>query len=472
MFKAKISGIEQAGDKIGRLHEAVSNATEATGAANSKFLVSSIGAWATGASGASLLIENNLHVVDYALLDLKTDFANAAGDLSGEISGLRDQVMQPIKGGTTDPDKVRYDAAAPVDARAAMAACDLQTMQTSLKSATNALNGLEDAGGIAAQLQSLGTALQDEATAIEQLRASYTAFAGGIDAFEAKYAAAMNPDEFIKESMVDKASGDMNATYSTSGLGTTVAFLGKVKGTTPKGAGPFGAYCTFGIKGLKSWSSLIGKTMDGFHKNKLWINPTYAEWGNKVQEGLGLFLPKQWNKAATDFAGAVKPAGDSANTVSSLMKKAGAGDAAGKFLQKADGVAKAGTKLKVFGRVLGWAGDAIEVSNIVGNSVKAYGTAKGDSSDKLAAAITTGTGGVAKFLITKGATAIGAACGGPVGAFVGTIVGEGLSWGIGKIAESDFFQGLKTGAANAVSDIIDAFTGGSQSAFSRTAPAM
>ena len=464
MFKAKISGIEQAAGRIGQLQTAVSDAGGATRTANSKFLVSSAGAWATGASGESLLIENNLHVFDYALLNLKNGFDGAAADLRGEVAGLRDRVMMSVEGSASDQDKVSYDAGAAVDAGAASALSDLDALKTGIGNAVGSLAGLEDSGAIASQLDSLNAAVEKQTSAIEDLRSSYAAFAAGVASFEGKYSALFNPDTFIDDEMVEKANRQMDSMFAASGMGGSIAFLNRVKGSSPKSAGPLGAYCTLGIKGAKSWSSLIGKTLDGMRADKLVTGPTVGIWWGKVQESLGLFLPGQWRKAAKDFK-AVSVSGKSAGTMSGLLKKAGAGNAADKFLQKADGVAKSGTKLKVFGRVLGWAGDAIEVANIVGNSVKAYGTAQGDASDRAAAAITTGTGQTLKFLATKGLTAIGAAFGGPVGAFVGTIAGEAVSWGIGELVKNDVFKDFKTGADRFISNAIDKITGGKESVF-------
>ena len=452
MFKVNISEFDQAKEKLNETSDVIEALVAEVGYANSEFLMSSFGAWASGASESSILIENDARILSMAVSRLSGQFECASGAIEGSLAPKRDAVMSSIDASPSDPNRLYFDAGASIMTDCTEADISYDHLEAKRMDALGALGGLENAGAIQGALDALGTELNSGKTVVFYLQRNFHALDDAVREFESEYAAQFNPDEFVTDLMINDASQEMEDTFNASGLGGLLCFLGNVKGHSANN--PFGAYGTVGTKGLAAWLSAIGKYVEGF-KDLSWIDFSdfkslssfMSAWGEKFRESMGLFLPgSEWRKVA-DLIKEGK------------VLEPGTQTLVGEADDLCRDIVGTGGKIKGVGRVLGWLGLGVDCANIVGDSAKAYATAEGDESDKAAAAITTGVAGAVKTVVSKGVGAACAVLGGPIGAAVGCVAGEAASWAVGAFMDWEPVKAIGKDIENGISGAIDAVCG-------------
>lgn len=459
-FNAKKSGVKDARTELGLLQQWVSDCNARCAEVNTSFGAVMMGSWADAEISAAVQLQTYLLIYADALGAMHETYDSMIGDLDGTLSTRRDAVLESVKASTGNDDVVHFEDSGAVTSGCSTVQDALTALDTQRAGAQGALAGLENSGAIAAALDALGTAIQNENEAVEKVRTSYTDYQDAVEEFESEFAGALAIENFITDDMLSNASDAMSAQFE----GTPVA-------------GFIGSAADF----KKNYLKPVKTTLDNLAKPLAEIDPenAVALWksfksvaleGNFYQadelvDSLDMFLTNgggkggYWSKYWDDLTGFLRPSqyASQANKITGAFDFTTSGsrnvlyldDMAQSVDDFADVTARTGTVLKSSAKYLGYAGDFIELGCGLMDASNAYQTTVGDQAQKSAAAVVTGGGALLKFGAGKAAGAlIGTCLGGPLGAVVG--IGIGCVIDEGAKALGNFFN--ESGITQSITD--------------------
>ena len=460
-FNAKKSGVKDARTELGLLETWVRSCNERCAAVNTTFSSIMMGAWADAETQAVMQLQTYLIIYADALDTMHTTYDSMVSELDGTLSSKRDAVLEAVKASTGNDDVVHLDDTGAVAAGVADSNAALDALRGQVAMAMGALSGLENAGDIAAALDDLTTAAEDEAEAIEQAGTKYTDYQDVVDDFDSSYGDSLASENFITDDMLDRAAQVMTDQFEGTEIAGFIGgaadfkknILSPVKKAIDAYAKPLAEISPQNAVAL--WNQFKGVVIN----QEYWHYNDYVEAVDKflctngknakkffskyVDDLTGFLRPSQYVKQAREIAGAF----DMSDIPSKSM--AYADDVAETVDDFADAASRSGTVLKGVAKYGGYLGDAIELGSGLMSASEAYQTTVGDGAQKTAAATVTAVGAVAKFSAGKVAGAlIGTALCGPLGA----VVGIGLGFVIDDIATGIGNAMNKSGATQWLTD--------------------
>ncbi len=415
MFRLDVSELSSAATGVLQVTQDIRVAYERTDAALSAVLPTAGGQWYKTGSLATSQFKRDLGELKGGLTKLSDAFGAASATASGTLLPQYGSVLNAAGAGGSAGSMVYLDEGVSVDGSGQYLSASFSSLARDLTAARDSLAGLEDAAGIAQQLDSLATSASKAKSRVEQTQNAFSTYKASVASFEGEYGARFDTS-FNEKSLLAKLNDGVKDAKGVSGvtkhgfsLGATA---GKILDNTwePSQTKPFA-------------EGFSGKMFD-------WARP--EKWR------------EAWN-TATGTSSAASAADDVGDAVADAAEAA---SSAGNWTERASAV----------GKIAGYVGDGLSVLGIAVGTAKAYDEAEGDAADKAAEATYTAVSGAAKFATGKAVgAAVGTMVGGPVGTAVGFLAGcaVDLAWNYA----SDWME--ESGAK-------DAIVGGMASAYRET----
>lgn len=435
-FKVVKSEFNEALNSAAKAKESFSMAVVRTAAVNKKFQFSALGGWAVAESVTAGALETDLRTMESALDNLVNTLESAGNEISGGLTSARDNVFSAVGGAAAQPDEITFTEGA----AAANAASAAQQNNTDVKTAANTIKEscgkLDDGAAIISALDALSTDCTTTDTTLEKLETALNSLRITVNTFESNYAGKLDSSKFIDDSMRKEAE---KATAANIGSGTYVMVKNHLKmgknyltlaGEIFKGDKLF----DWAKKGASGWREAFQKKLSEGTWGISSIGKRLKQFKNG-EIGLGEVFYGQLKSNLDDIKG-MKGLGKRAVNdlkVIDALKKTDAPNnihmQCSEILRTSKEVphTKFGSGLKSIGRVVGYAGDVLDVVDTLGNTGRAFNETQGGFWNKAGAAAGQFVKGVAKIGAGKAiGAAIGACFGGPVGAVVGMAAGAAL----------------------------------------------
>ena len=443
-FNAKKSGVKDARTELGQLETWVRECNDRCADVNTTFSSIMMGAWADAEVQAAMQLQTYLVIYADALDAMHTTYDSMISTLDGSLSSKRDAVLEAVKASTGNDDVVHFDDTGAVTTGVSDSETALSALTDQIGVATSALSGLENSGEIAAALEDLLSATENEAEDIEKVGTKYTAYQDAVEDFEEKYAKALAGENFITDDMLDHATKVLTDQFEGAGaaglIGGAAAFkkniLSPVKKAFDAYAKPLSEINAGNAVAL--WTQFKNVVVD----KKYWYYNDYVKAVDDFLCTNGQEAKKFFSTYIDDVTGFLRPSQyakqwkkiTNALNLSDAAKKSMsyADEAAGLVDDIADSASRTGTVFRGLAKYGGYVGDFIELGSGLMAASEAYQTTAGDGAQKAAAATVTTIGAVAKFGAGKVAGAlIGTALCGPLGA----VVGIGLGFVIDEVVD-------------------------------------